>query len=367
LTPLIVPFKMVTFAKKACVIGREAMTPRKIGRLFAQLAVCFTLLGLPSALAQTADYPTMTFKAGHPFPASHVIGQAFELFAKRVSELSGGKIKVELFPGSSLVTSKNELDALGKGIVDFGTVSWSYHAGELPYLDNATYFPFLYDFKSLPVLFDRVRPLMEAELNRYKIKLLTYFPVTIIYAFNKPIDPKAPDLTGMKIRTGGGAPPRMIRLLGGSTVDVPPSDLAVAIRSGVVNGLVTSIFSWHLSGVDADAAYMYWTEDSVGFTSDISVNRDRFNKWPPAVQKLVEKAAYEAGKWSYDNLPRLEGDVLVEAAKNPKVKIHKLSPEEVAVWRKKLRPIVDDFMKQHGDKAVEFVKIADEARKETSR
>ena len=312
------------------------------------------------------EYPTMALKAGSPFSQDHVMGIALDRFAKNMSEMSGGKVTVEVFHAGSLVTGKNELDVLAKGVVDFASISSPYHAGELPYFDEATLMPFIFSYKSLPVLFQKAKPQFEQDLATYQIKLLAHVPEVIGFFLPKAIDAKNPSFGGLKLRSSGGTMTNMIRQFGGSTVDMPSPDVPVALRTGAVQGLGTSLFSWDTLGIMEDAPYAYYSDQSLFFFF-FAMNKDGYAKLPPAVQQLVDKAALATEQWIYQNVQQLEADIVKKAQSKPKVKLHELSADEVQIWRTKMQPVYDDFAKRNGDKGALFLKLADQAKAETSK
>lgn len=316
--------------------------------------------------AAKVEYPAMSLKLAHPFNPDHVFAQGMQKFADLLMDKSGGKIKVESFHSGSLVQGKTELDAIEKGVVDFGSVVAVYHAGELPFLDEITIYQFLYNYKSMQVLFKKARPQIEQELAKQKVQLLAAYPFTMGFYFQKAIDPKNPDFSGIKMRSPGGATTYIVRHLGASTVEMPSPDIPVALRTGVMQGLSTSISSWDTLGIMQDVPYAYYGDYTAG-VSFMAMRQDRYASLPPAVQQLINQVADESEAWSYGNDQNQVAGVVKKAESNPKVKLHKLTEDEVTAWRAKLKPVFDDFAKRHGDKGAQFIKLAEGALAETSK
>ena len=80
-------------------------------RMLAAAAVVFAFA--QSALA--AD--PIVIKFSHVVAADTPKGKASEFFAKRAAELTGGKVKVEVYPNSTLYKDKEEMEALQIGAV----------------------------------------------------------------------------------------------------------------------------------------------------------------------------------------------------------------------------------------------------------
>jgi len=313
------------------------------------------------------EYPTMAFKAGTPLQEQHNIGLALAEFARNMSETSGGKATVEIFYNGMLVTGKTELEGISKGVVDFGSIVSAYHAGELPFFDEAALMPLLYNYKSLPVLFPKVKSHLEQELAVHRIRLLAHYPTTVGFFFPKPIDPKNPDFTGLKMRSVGGGMTSMIRQFGGSTVDMPSPEVPVALRTGIIQALGTSYMTWSAIGIMEDVPYAYYSDDFASFTLLLGMSADRYAQLPPVVKQLIDRAALASERWIYENAKRQDLEVMEKAQRNPKIKLHELTPDEVKVWREKMQPVYDDFAKRYADKGAQLVKFAKDALAETSK
>ncbi len=81
--------------------------------------------------------PTRVLKLSHQFPAStgdsgDFRDQLARKFAAEVESRSGGSLKVEIYPGSSLMKTKSQFGALRKGILDMSVLPLAYGGGEVP-------------------------------------------------------------------------------------------------------------------------------------------------------------------------------------------------------------------------------------------
>ena len=63
----------------------------------------------PSSDPGAATDNPVEISVGHIYASSHAIGQAIELFAERVNELSNGTVKVVIYPGSQMGTESEIL------------------------------------------------------------------------------------------------------------------------------------------------------------------------------------------------------------------------------------------------------------------
>lgn len=124
---------------------------RKFVKVFCALA----LLTQMSLLAK-ADY---TIKFSHVVSPDSPKGKAADFFAKRVGELTKGKVKVEVFPNSQLYTDAAVMKALKIGNVHMAAPSFSKFTSLIPALQ-------LFD---LPFLFrdnDHLHHVMDGEVGQ---------------------------------------------------------------------------------------------------------------------------------------------------------------------------------------------------------
>ncbi|MEO8278525.1 MAG: C4-dicarboxylate ABC transporter, partial [Ideonella sp.] len=77
------------------------------------------LIGMFSACValSTAAQQPIVIKFSHVVAQDTPKGKASEFFAKRAAELTGGKVKVEIFANSTLFKDKEEVEALQIGSV----------------------------------------------------------------------------------------------------------------------------------------------------------------------------------------------------------------------------------------------------------
>ena len=107
----------------------------KISNLLVGLFACAVSLG---AYAQQP----IVIKFSHVVAADTPKGKAAEMFAKKAAELTGGKVKVEVYPNSQLFKDKEEIEALQLGSVNSvlrtsaGSVSIDVGGGKLVTLSD---------------------------------------------------------------------------------------------------------------------------------------------------------------------------------------------------------------------------------------
>lgn len=193
---------------------------------------------------------TKTLKLAHGLDVSHSVHLAMVKMGEDLAEISGNKIKIEIYPNQQLGTERECIELLQIGSLDMTKVS-------VGVLEN--FAPKMKVF-GLPFLFrDRQHsfnvldgPLGQDLLNegiQYWIKGLGYYDAgsRSFYTKNKPIDAPS-DLKGLKIRVMESPTAiEMIKSFGGSPTPISWGELYTSLQQGVVDGAENNPPSFYLS------------------------------------------------------------------------------------------------------------------------
>src|SRR5512136_3234296 len=82
---------------------------------------------LPSPARAQIKLTYANFPPAPTFPCVQM-----EHWAKEVEKRTGGKVKVQTFPGGTLLPAKNILDGVISGLADIGNFAMSYQPGRFP-------------------------------------------------------------------------------------------------------------------------------------------------------------------------------------------------------------------------------------------
>ena len=185
------------------------------------------MLSAPPAIP--ADAVIKLTYANFP-PAATFPCVQMEHWAKEVEKRTGGKVKVQTFPGGTLLAAKNILDGVISGLADIGNFAMSYQPGRFP-VSEVVDLPL--GFTSAKVasltLYDLVEKYQPKEFE--KVKILTLFTCPPAdFMTSKPVR-TLKDLKGMELRVSGtGAD--VVKNLGGIPIATPrPGSLPAKKRS----------------------------------------------------------------------------------------------------------------------------------------
>ena len=126
------------------------------------LKIALTVLCTSLLFVTTTARAEKVLKISHQFPGGTIDKGDFRdrlvrKFATEVEKQTKGELKFEIYPGGSLVKSKEQLDALSKGALDMTLYPLAYSGGKIPEV-NITLMPALlssyeqgYRWKNAPI------------------------------------------------------------------------------------------------------------------------------------------------------------------------------------------------------------------------
>ncbi|MDR2017369.1 MAG: TRAP transporter substrate-binding protein [Syntrophobacterales bacterium] len=316
------------------------MSSRKLTVVIV-LFVFFTvsLLVCPfSAKSQTITLKYANFPPATTFPCVQM-----ERWAKEVEKRTGGKVKVQTFPGSTLLPAKNIFDGVLTGMADIGNFAMSYQPGRFP-ISEAVDLPlgFASAKAASLTLYDLVEKYKPKEFEKVKIITLFTCPPADIMT-SKPAK-SLKDLKGMELRVSGtGAD--VIKRLGGIPVAMPQSETPEAIQKGVVKGIVSSLEV--LKDINF-AAYCPFATEANLFVASFAVvmNKDKWNSLPSDVKKVIDDLRREQAEWTGKYVDNHVKESLAWSKQKYNHQVITFSKTDRTEMLKLLKPMVDDYTKR---------------------
>jgi TRAP-type C4-dicarboxylate transport system substrate-binding protein len=300
-----------------------------------------TLIGLGLAPAGRAQDIKLTYANFPPAPTFPCV--QMERWAKEVEQRTQGKVKVQTFPGGTLLAAKNIFDGVMAGTADIGNFAMSYQPGRFP-VSEAIDLPLGFTSAKAAslTLFDLIEKHQPKEFEGVKILTLFTCPPANIMT-RAPVKSLA-DLKGIELRVGG-TQADIIKRLGGIPVAMPQSDTPEALQKGVVKGHVSSmevLKDFNYAAYTANATIANLWVVSFG----VVMNKDKWAALPDDVKKVFDGLRREQALWTGTYVD----DHVTEAVKWSKEKynlqIFDLPAGEQAEIPKLLAPMVDDYVKK---------------------
>ena len=290
--------------------------------------------------ASAADQP-IVIKFSHVVASDTPKGKAADKFKELAEKYTDGKVKVEVYPNSTLYKDKEELEALQLGAVQmlapsnskFGPIGIKeFEVFDLPYL--------LPDTKAL-------RKITEGPLGARLLKLLDAKGMTgLAYwdngfkqmtANKKLISPA--DYKGLKFRIQSSKVlEAQFRALGSIPQVMAFSDVYQALQTGVVDGQENTWSNIYTQKMHEVQKYATITNHGyIGYV--VVVNKKFWDGLPADVRAGCEKAMKEATEYGNNQSAKENEDALGEIRKTGKTEIITLTPDQDDAMRKAMMPV----------------------------
>ncbi|MCS7280271.1 MAG: TRAP transporter substrate-binding protein [Desulfobacterota bacterium] len=266
-----------------------------------------------------------------------------ERWAKELEKRTNNKVKVQTFPGGTLLSARNMFDGVIAGTADIGNFAMSYHPGRFPVSEAI----------DLPIGFTSARAASMSLidlLEKYnpkefeQVKVLTAFTCPPADFMTKIPVRSLKDIKGMELRAAGtGA--EVLKRLGAVPVAMPQSEAPEAIQKGVVKGNVSSMEI--LKDFNFAAYLPYATEANLFVVSfAVVMNKDKWNALPEDVKKVMEDLRREQAEWTATYVDNHVKEALKWARENYNHQLFKLPPEDIEEIRRLTRPMIDDYIRR---------------------
>ena len=305
----------------------------------------------------------IVLKFSHVVAADTPKGKAAEKFKELAEKYTGGKVKVEVYPNSTLYKDKEELEALQLGAVQmlapsnskFGPIGIrEFEVFDLPYI--------LPDLKTL-------RKVTDGPLGDRLLKLLDSKGMTgLAYwdngfkqmsANKKLISPD--DYKGLKFRIQSSKVlEAQFRTLGAIPQVMAFSDVYQALQTGVVDGQENTWSNIYTQKMHEVQKYITTTNHGyIGYV--VVVNKKFWDGLPADIRGQLTQAMKEATEFGNSQSAKENDEALEEIKKSGKTEIINLTPEQDAAMRKAMEPVYADVATRVGKPLI------DEFLKETGR
>ena len=267
-------------------------------RFLAATATGVAITGFPM-IAKAQEPITMRFQSTWP---ARFIYQEFAVdFTKKVFDLTGGRLKIDMLSAGSVVPALQVVEAVSKGLIDGGhglpaywygknTAFGLYGAGPDFGMDAVQLLAWV-EYGGGKELYAEIQA--AAQLD---IVSLLYGPVPCepMGWFKKPIRGLA-DLKGIKFRTAGLAVD-MFNGLGMSTVQLAPQDIVPAIDRGVLDGAEFASATDDRAMGFPDVA-KYYLQQSYHMSNnfcEVMINRKKYDALPAEFKTILKLASHAA-------------------------------------------------------------------------
>jgi TRAP-type C4-dicarboxylate transport system substrate-binding protein len=270
-------------------------------------------------------------------------------------------VKVDTYPGGTLLHAKNMFDGVAAGTADIGCTCTSYFPGMFPIVE-AVDLPLGWPSATVASvsLWELVQKHKPKELEKFKIITMFTCPPANIMSMKPVLGLE--DLKGYELRASGtGA--KILGMLGAAPVAMPQSDVPEALQKGVIKGNVSSL------EVMKDFKYAEYCRHVTGnvnlFVVSFAVvmNKSKWESLPADVKKVIDDLSKEHAVWTGQYVDHHVNDSMKWSEKTYNVQVYKLSPKEISRWYSLLKPMTDKYLKDVSAKGLPAKAILDDVMK----
>ena len=315
---------------------------------------------LAAAAAAVVAMPAVSLAAPMVLKFSHVVaehtpkGQAALKFKELAEKYLPGKVKIEVYPNSSLFGDKQEMDAIALGDVQFIATSMSKFG---KYTKKLQVFDLPFMFKDMKAVgrFEHSkvgRQLLHSMENRNYLGLAYWHNGMSQMSANKPLLwPK--DAAGLKFRIQqSDIIAATYEAVDANAQKLAFSEVYQALQVGTVNAQEntwSNIYSKKFYEVQK-----HFTESN-GRVIDymVLVNAKWWKGLPEDIRAGLTRAMDEATELNNQNADKLNAEAKKKILASGVTTIHQLTPEQHAAWVKAMKPVWKKFEKQIGKDIIE--------------
>ncbi|KGT79121.1 C4-dicarboxylate ABC transporter [Bradyrhizobium japonicum] len=302
------------------------------------LAVAAAAILVAPAVAQ-AQSP-IVIKFSHVVANDTPKGKGALKFKELAEKYTDGKVKIEVYPNSTLYKDKEEIEALQLGSVQMLAPSTAkfaplgikeFEALDLPWLfkDDITY---------SNAMKGTVGKWLFQKLETKGITGLAYWDNGFhMLSANRPLM-KPADFQGLKFRISGSKiADQYFRILGSIPQIMAFSEVYQALQTGVVDGCentASNYLTQKFYEVQKDITVSYHAHLQYA----VIVNSKFWSGLPPDIRAQLEKAMVDATEYTNQIAHQENEDALAEIKKTGKTKLHYLTDADRKAWQEAMQP-----------------------------
>jgi tripartite ATP-independent transporter DctP family solute receptor len=299
--------------------------------------VAMAAMGIVSAQEKTIKFANQN-AVGHP------VVQGMEKFKEIVEKNSGGKLKVNVFPGGALGSDQANVSAIQGGTIEMASMNSGIFASQVK--DFAVFdFPFMFaSGKEADVVVDGAfGKKMHAKLEEKGIVGLGYYELGFRHMTNgKRAINKVSDIEGLKLRViPNPINVDWVKALGANPTPLPFPELYAALEQGAVDGQENPVAT-------INGAKLFEVQKHLALTGhqynpqSVVISKKFWDTLSGAEKKIISDAVAESAVFQRTTARALESGTLENMKKNG-MQVTTLPASEMAILREKMKPVIAKF------------------------
>ncbi|MDR1827074.1 MAG: TRAP transporter substrate-binding protein [Methylobacteriaceae bacterium] len=287
-----------------------------------------------------------TLKLSHNLDRNHPAHKAMEFMAKRAGELSGGEVKIRVYPNAELGSQRESLELVQNGTLALAKSNAAeleafepiYGAFNQPYIfkDREHFYRVL--------LSDAGRKVLDASKDKGFIGLAYYDSGSRSFYGKKPFN-TPDDLKGLKVRVQPSPSAiELIETLGAQPVSLAYGELYTALQQGLVDAAENNITAMTL-GRHGEVAKFYSKDEHTRIPDVLVISTKVWEGLTDKQRDALRQAAVD----SMLNMKDLWAQSEELEAKNTEAMGVTLVTPDMDSFVKKVQPIYDRLQKEAPD------------------
>ena len=279
---------------------QKPVTPAPRRRFLRNAAVAAGTTGaLAAPMVSRAQTTSLRFQS--TWPAKDIFHEYANDFAKKVNDMAGGRLKIEVLPSGAVVPAFQLLEAVNKGTLDGGHGVVAYHYGKNNALALWGSGPAFGMDPNMVLAWHNYgggKALLEEIYKSINMDVVSYLygpmPTQPLGWFKKPIA-KADDLKGLKFRTVGLSVD-IFTAMGAAVNPLPGGEIVPALDRGLIDAAEFNNASSDRTLGFADVAKncMLQSFHQSGEQFEILFNKGKYAALPAELRSIIDYAVQAA-------------------------------------------------------------------------
>ena len=260
----------------------------------------------------SSDSSIKTLRLAHALDTGHSVHKAMVLMGEELEELSGGSIKLQIYPSQQLGAERELLELVQLGSIDITKTSAAVVESFVP---EFKVFSIPYLFKTDEHMLATInggigRQILESSIE-YRFRGLTYYDSGKRSFYTKDRKVETPeDLKGLKIRTqASNMAIRLVNNYGAAGTPIPFGELYSALQQGVVDGAENNPPSFYLTRHYEVCKY-YVLNEHTSVPDILLISENTWQRLSEEEKGWVKTAAEKSRVFQFELWDKSEKDAL---------------------------------------------------------
>jgi len=281
------------------------------------------------------------FKLSHGLDVVHPVHEAMEYMSKRLRELSGGRMTIDVYPSEQLGSERENLEMVQLGSIDIAKTSAAVLESFVPVVGVYS-LPYLFRSRehAWNVFLGPIGKEILLSGTSVGLRGLCYYDSgsRSFYTKERPIR-HPEDLVGMKIRVQKSyMAVKMIEILGGSPTPIDWGELYTSLQQGVVDGAENNPPSFYTSHHYEVCKY-YYLDEHTTIPDVLLMSEKIWSNLTLQQRKMIQQAADESMDYQRQVWNRMVEESLQKVEEDG---VEVVVPDKEP-FMQKVMPLYDEF------------------------